>query len=112
METLYGPAYIASYLGASPSNISNWMKRDNSFPAPRIQVEGVSGVATRAWSEEQLPALRQWMSDHLGLTESEAAKHWQAIDDLRARGLSTKALAPPQDTALFDRDTAASWSSL
>jgi len=112
VETLYGPAYIASYLGASPSNISNWMKRDNSFPAPRIQVEGVSGVATRAWSEEQLPALRQWMSDHLGLTESEAAKHWQAIDDLRARGLSTKALAPPQDTALFDRDTAASWSSL
>lgn len=80
MQTFYDATYVARHLGVDKSVVLNWTDRPTAaFPMPSASVR--YGDRPRqenpAWTVQQLPLLREWLSHRLGL--SDPASHWEAV---------------------------------
>jgi hypothetical protein len=88
--TFYSSAYVAAYLGTSPTSVHNWLGEED-FPQPESVHLGLGGtVTTRGWSSEQLADLRTWRTRRLGLDEDDATRHWLSVDEALREGRRIK----------------------
>lgn len=89
---LYGSSYVAPYLDTSMGSLHNWtMKKLEGFPVPEAVITGLDGTPTaRGWSEHQLPLMRRWRTERMGLDREEAASHWNAVNEAMASRIRIK----------------------
>lgn len=80
MQNFYDATYIARHLGVTKANVMRWANKPTAaFPAPAASIRSGDGPRQEqpAWTSDQLPLLREWLSNRLGL--SDPALHWEAV---------------------------------
>jgi hypothetical protein len=89
---LYGSSYVAPYLDTSMGSLHNWtMKEPEGFLVPEAVITGLDGTPTaRGWSEYQLPLMRRWRTERMGLGREEAVSHWNAVNEAMASRIRIK----------------------
>lgn len=82
MRRMYGPSYIAGYLGVSLGSVYNWIRDAKSgFPKADVVIVGRGDVTVaQGWYYGSIHRMRPWYETRHNLTPPEADRRWSRVD--------------------------------
>lgn len=79
IQGFYDASHIARRLGVARDDVLKWADRPTAnFPLPVAVLLQDRGPGRPIWNKAQVPALRTWVANRLGLSNPQA--HWDLLD--------------------------------